>query len=94
MKVKFIENPWYDDHFDISRESLLLGKTLVAVTRDDHSTLGLSYCLIGWGLYEKFDMGLDLLEGLANGSLEGAVTQQAVSILLAMVFTNLVSLSV
>lgn len=79
VKVQYIHTPWYDDHFDLSQETLLLGKTFVAVTRGEASTLDLSYQLMGLALYEKFAEGLNLLETLAAGKDPGSVAKSAVS---------------
>ena len=58
----------------------LLGKTLTMVTRDEHNLLGHSYMLIGWGLYEKFDKGLELLEKWLESEDDAVVCQEAVCI--------------
>ena len=80
IKVPFIENPWYDDHFDIPKEMQLLGKTLTMVTREEANLLGRSYMLIGWGLYEKFERGLELLAQWVESDEDKAVCQEAVRI--------------
>ncbi len=80
IPVAFIQNPWYDDHFDIPKETQLLGKTLCMLTMDLADTASHSYHLIGCGFYEKFDNGLKLLETLTqqnNG--DHSVSQDAVS---------------
>lgn len=78
MPVAFIENPWYDDHFDIPRDSLLLGKTLLAVGKTLDSTLGRSCQLLGCGLYEKFDAGLALMDKWLLSADKFTVAKQAV----------------
>lgn len=79
IKVDFIENPYYDDHFDIPKDSMKLGKTLVMLSQGDESVVGTSYALLGWGLYEKFDKGLELLEKVIQ--TEGlTVTKDMVSV--------------
>ena len=63
-RVSYIVKPWYDDHFDLPTERLRLGKTLVMLTKgaktDDPVSHGLH--LIGWALYEKLDIMLNLLK--------------------------------
>jgi small subunit ribosomal protein S27 len=76
--VKYITNPWYDDHFDIPKELWLLGKTLATVTRDEQTVMGRSYMLIGWGLYEKFDKGLELIKQWAESDEKQVICQEAV----------------
>lgn len=63
MKVKYIKNPWYDDHFDIKDEKLLLGKTLCALAEDNNSkSYSHQFKIIGLGLHQKINDGLLLLE--------------------------------
>ncbi|ELU18637.1 hypothetical protein CAPTEDRAFT_226413 [Capitella teleta] len=80
VKVKYILTPWYDDHFDLNKETQLLGKTLVSITRQETGTLALSYQLIGWGLYEKFEQGLALLQTLVGGTEAGSVSANALKL--------------
>ena len=65
VRVPFIENPWYDDHFDIPTERQRIGKTLTMVAMPvdgcDDDIISRSYRLVGQALYEKFDRGLELM---------------------------------
>jgi len=67
-RVSFIENPWYDDHFDIPTERQRIGKTLTALTNSSSSSstnddaLIRGYHLIGWALYEKLDTMLEVMK--------------------------------
>ena len=76
--VKFIPNPYYDDHFDIRSDRFLLGKTLNMIGKTTDDVMGRSCQLIGWGLYEKFDKGLKLLQDFLASDQEYSVTQDAV----------------
>ena len=76
--VKFIPNPYYDDHFDIRSDKFLLGKTLNMIGKTTDDVMGRSCQLIGWGLYEKFDKGLKLLRDFLASDQEYSVTQDAV----------------
>ncbi len=78
MKVTWIRNPWYDDHWDLPKDSMKAGKTFVMLNQGRHDTLGYSYSLIGWGLYEKFDRGLELLKRVADDG-KTKLAQKAVS---------------
>ena len=80
IKVNFLERPVYDDHFDISKDSMKLGKTFAMVAKSADDILGRSYQLMGWGLYEKFDKGIALMrQWLENGKIGDAVSREAVS---------------
>lgn len=85
LRVDFLSTPFYDDHFDLYKDSLKLGKTFVMVAKQqgEKDLLCSSYELIGYGLYEKFEQGLLLLEEVAS-SEERNIAQSAVSGL----FTN------
>lgn len=62
-RIKYISEPWYDDHFDIPTEKQRLGKALTIVAKLEGDTvLSRSFQLVGWGFYEKFDVGLDLMD--------------------------------
>ncbi|KAI0215793.1 28S ribosomal protein S27, mitochondrial [Lamellibrachia satsuma] len=78
IRVRFIENPWYDNHFDLDRDLLKLGKTLVSVARGNNDLIGRSYQLIGLALYEKFETGLKLLRDCIKLGAVPVVTQEAI----------------
>lgn len=62
-RINFIAEPWYDDHFDIPTEKQRLGKALAIIAKlEDDTVLSRSFQLVGWGFYEKFNVGLDLME--------------------------------
>lgn len=56
IRVKYLRNDFYDDHFDIKNTNHLVGKTILyfADTLKDE-VLKNSLQLIGYGLYEKFE---------------------------------------
>ena len=76
-RVSFIENPWYDDHFDIPTERQRVGKTLAVLassSRSPSAVLNRGYELIGWALYEKLDKVQDLMRNwIDNPSMTVAV---------------------
>ena len=76
--MPFIENPWYDDHFDIQKDNHCLGKTFLMVATEN-DLLGRSYRLVGLSLYEKFDKAVELLEEWTESELTEIVTEEAVS---------------
>ncbi|CAI9717564.1 Hypothetical predicted protein [Octopus vulgaris] len=69
VKVKYMNKPYYDDHFDITEPQLLLGKTLIMIGKElsDHNLLSCSLQTYGFALYEKFNKGLLFLEKLLAG---------------------------
>jgi len=52
-RVNYIENPWYDDHFDIPTERQRIGKTLTVIAAPGVDLLSRGAMLVGWAVYEK-----------------------------------------
>ena len=81
--VKIIRNPFYDDHFDLKDERHQMGKTLYYLAKhcpNLQPELSRSVQLIGLGLYEKFELANQLLDGwLKDKSCEIVVFKDAVS---------------
>ncbi|CAD5116272.1 DgyrCDS5179 [Dimorphilus gyrociliatus] len=82
IRVGFITPPWFDGHFDIKNEQWLLGKTFTYLGREIESILGRSYQLIGHGLFEKFDQGLELLKADNSEKVVAIEAMEAFKILL------------
>lgn len=61
VRVKFLRNPYFDDHFDLTDDKALVGKTLVMVGALIPGTLGNSAQLLGYGLYGKYEKGCEFL---------------------------------
>lgn len=60
IRVNYLKNPFYDDHFDIIKSNHLLGKTFLYLADEvdlTNKTLVNSLKLVGYALYEKFDDG-------------------------------------
>jgi small subunit ribosomal protein S27 len=79
IPINFIENPYYDDHFDLPTDKLRLGKTLVMLTKGQSDLMGNSYQLLGWGLYEKYDKGLAFLKEVVEKGEKDSLAQELVS---------------
>lgn len=64
VRVKFIRNPYFDDHFDLNVPNHLIGKTLwmFGLTLDE--PIGVSSQLVGLVLYEKFEKCFVLLQDI------------------------------
>ena len=78
VPVRFIRHPWYDDHWDMDRDSLLLGKSLVLIAQHEEGMLATSYRLLGLGLWEKFDQALDMMDEWAADTSKPTVSREAV----------------
>lgn len=66
VRVRFIRNEYFDDHFDIKNSEHLVGKTLIAISRQTEGTLANSVALIGSCFYQKYEEGLKFLETIAK----------------------------
>ena len=56
MVVKYIRNPFFDDHFDIRIPEHIVGKTLAWCSSDvSHESIRNGAQVLGWSLYEKWD---------------------------------------
>ncbi|XP_054714824.1 28S ribosomal protein S27, mitochondrial-like [Uloborus diversus] len=65
VRVPFLKNPWFDDHFDIVNPKHLLGKTFYLIGREMNDLLGRTYQMFGLVLYEKYEKASELLKTLS-----------------------------
>lgn len=64
VRVKFLRNEYFDDHFDLRDSKLLLGKTFSTLALSWRSgVVGDSCKLLGFVLHEKWAMAVDFLSG-------------------------------
>lgn len=82
VKVKYIQYPFYDDHFDIKDERFLIGKTLILLSLAPSLNLthpmATSLNLIGNGLYHKFDKGISCLKSISQSS-DDTISEEAIN---------------
>ncbi|KAK2711898.1 small ribosomal subunit protein mS27-like [Artemia franciscana] len=55
VRVDYIREPYFDDHFDLENPQHLIGKTFAYANLDGSGSYELSLQLLGWTLYEKFN---------------------------------------
>lgn len=55
IRIKFLRNPYFDDHFDIKDPYLLAGKTLAWISEVNNGSLNLNLELLGWCVYKKYE---------------------------------------
>lgn len=53
IRVKFLRNPYDDDHFDLKDSHKIVGKTLAMFTKGDNDPLHRSLNVLGLALYDK-----------------------------------------
>lgn len=71
IRIPYIINPYFDDHFDLKNTNHLLGKTFLYLAdevQSSNETLANSLKLLGYALYEKFEDGNSFLEKAKQGT--------------------------
>lgn len=61
VRVKYIRNHYFDDHFDLVDPKMLIGKTLNFIGSTIDNQIGRTYKLIGLILHDKFDEASEYL---------------------------------
>lgn len=77
--MRYIRNVWYDDHWDIWKDSIRLGKTFCMLSESENTLLSRSYSFVGYALWEKFDKVLELMGQWAGSGEKDIVSQEVVS---------------
>ncbi|KAK6619485.1 hypothetical protein RUM43_012242 [Polyplax serrata] len=62
VRLEYLKNPYYDDHFDIKIPNHLVGKTLYMLGASVGDTIGASSQLLGLIMYEKYEKAVSFLE--------------------------------
>lgn len=66
IRVKFLRNPYFDDHFDIKDVLLLSGKTLAWISERYKDNFNNNLQMLGWLMYKKYDKLLAYCENFAK----------------------------
>ncbi|XP_063588712.1 small ribosomal subunit protein mS27-like [Penaeus indicus] len=67
IRIRYLRNPYFDDHFDLKEPNHIVGKTLAWVSPLIGGTVGSSCELLGWALYNKWDELEAALSHLSDG---------------------------
>lgn len=68
IRIKFLRNPYYDDHFDIKDTITRSGKTLAWISEQQTDNLNNNLQIIGWLIYKKYDKLISLCKQLTKSS--------------------------
>lgn len=68
IRIKFLRNPYYDDHFDIKDVFVLSGKTLAWISEKKSDNVNINLQMIGCLVYKKYDKLLHLCEASAKNT--------------------------
>lgn len=61
IRVKFLRNPYNDDHFDLKDPFKIVGKTLTMITKNSSDIIDKSFYVVGLILYDKSDKAREIL---------------------------------
>ncbi|XP_059060179.1 uncharacterized protein LOC131853332 [Achroia grisella] len=64
IRIKYLRNPYFDDHFDIKDLYIASGKTLAWISQQNNNNLNNNLQLIGWLTYRKNDKLVALCNNL------------------------------
>ncbi|KAI4464090.1 mitochondrial 28s ribosomal protein s27 [Holotrichia oblita] len=68
IRVKYLRNPYFDEHFDLSDSKQIVGKTLWFLTKNKDSILDTSLCIVGLELFGKTDEANEILKKCVNNN--------------------------
>lgn len=80
VRVDFLRNPYFDDHFDLTDGDHLVGKTMLAISKTDNTVLGNSFKAIGLAYYNRWNELNKHLE-----TFKGAVYSETVELATAVI---------
>lgn len=66
VRVDYIRNPYFDDHFDLKDGDHLVGKTMFAMSKTDNTVMGNSFKAIGLTYYNRWNELDSYLKNLTN----------------------------
>lgn len=74
IRVKFLRNPYFDDHFDLTDPNHIVGKTLAWASPLVGGLVGRNCEVLGWALYNKWQELEAALDRLRRGKEHIAVS--------------------
>lgn len=80
VRVDYIREPYFDDHFDLTDPSLLVGKTLASfgkfLSRTSSDTVAQTSLLVGWTLFEKYDNVIKCLDNILSSKPNPVISRE------------------
>lgn len=68
IRVKYLRNPYFDEHFDLSDPKQIVGKTLWFLTKGKDDILHISLCILGLELFGKTKEAEEILKKCINNN--------------------------
>lgn len=69
VRINYLRNPYFDDHFDLRNSNHLVGKTLLAISEFMEGAIGNSIQLLGYCFYEKYADANKFIESMDTNEL-------------------------
>lgn len=84
VRVAYIREPFFDDHFDLTKPEHLIGKTLVGfgkhLARTSPGPIPQTSIVFGWALFEKHDKLLQSLDSVLKKAVKPALFREALEL--------------
>ncbi|KAF7993715.1 hypothetical protein HCN44_010310 [Aphidius gifuensis] len=80
VRVGYLRNPYFDDHFDIREPKEIAGKTLVFFSKNSNDTLGRSCHLGGLILWKKYDKAAELAKSYIDAGVKDVIYTKMLNI--------------
>jgi small subunit ribosomal protein S27 len=80
VRVHFLRNPYFDNHFDLTDGDHLVGKTMLKISKTDNTVKGNSFKTIGLAYYNLWNELADHLE-----KLKGPVYSETVELVISAI---------
>lgn len=68
VRINYLRNPYFDEHFDIRNSLHLVGKTFIAISQHLDGAIRNSVQLLGYCFFERYADGNKLLESLGTST--------------------------
>ena len=76
VRVDYIREPYFDEHFDLSEQKHLIGKTLVGFGKHMDGAVGSTSVLLGWTMFEKYDKVLAHLDSVLQSPVKPLIYKE------------------
>ena len=81
VRVDYIREPFFDDHFDLTNPKQLIGKTLIGFGKHIRSvqpadSVAHTSLLLGWTLFEKYDKVIECLDSMLKSNSKPLIYQE------------------
>ena len=76
VRVDYIREPYFDEHFDLTEQKHLIGKTLVGFGKHMKGAVGSTSVLLGWTMFEKYDKVLAHLDSVLQSPVKPLIYKE------------------